>query len=107
MHREPLDSEGRALRLPLATTVGLGRLVPGKEIFKPREHVILVDCRVDDAPPIRNHTRWYVDGSEWVRRWHVTSQCIVGIKYLSIIFYLIVSFTRPYIRAGHNFSATR
>lgn len=39
------------VKLSLITIVGLGELISGKEVFKLREHVTHVDCKVDDAPP--------------------------------------------------------
>ena len=41
----------RGVRLSSITIVGLDELVPGKEVFKLREHVARVDYRVDDVPP--------------------------------------------------------
>ena len=43
------DSSG--VKLSSITIIGLGELISGKEVFKLREHVTRVDCKVDDAPP--------------------------------------------------------
>jgi len=41
----------RDVKLSSITIVGLGELVPGKEVFKLREHIKHVHYRVDDEPP--------------------------------------------------------
>jgi len=41
----------RGVKLSSITVVGLGEFAPEKEVFKLREHVTHVECRVDDAPP--------------------------------------------------------
>ena len=41
----------RNAKLSSVTIVGLGRLAPGKEVFKLREHVTRVEYRIDDMPP--------------------------------------------------------
>ena len=43
------DSSG--VKLSSITIVGLGELVPGKEVLKLREYVTRVDYRIDDIPP--------------------------------------------------------
>ena len=45
------ERAARSAKLSSITIVGLGKLVPGKEVFKLREHVTQVDYRADDAPP--------------------------------------------------------
>ena len=49
------ERASRDARLSSITIVGLGELVPGKEVFKLREHVTYVEYRVDDAPPDWDH----------------------------------------------------
>jgi hypothetical protein len=41
----------KGAKLPSITIVGLGELVPGKEVFKLREHVARVEYRVGEVPP--------------------------------------------------------
>ena len=48
MHYGPPDSP---LPQSVRPFVGLDELVPGKEVFKLREHVARVEYRVDDVPP--------------------------------------------------------
>lgn len=45
------ERASRGAKLSSITIVGIGKLVPGKEVFKLRKHVTRVDYRVDDAPP--------------------------------------------------------
>lgn len=39
-------------KLSSITIIGLGELVPGKEVFKLREHVTRVEYRVEERPPV-------------------------------------------------------
>jgi len=48
------ESEGVGLRS--ITIVGLGELIPGKEVFKLREHVAHVEYRFEERPPIWDET---------------------------------------------------
>jgi hypothetical protein len=36
---------------PSTTIIGLDELTPAKGAFKLREHVVHVDCRIEDSPP--------------------------------------------------------
>ena len=45
------ERASKAAKLFSITIVGLDELVPGKKVFKLREHIEHVDYRVDDAPP--------------------------------------------------------
>jgi len=64
---EPLMivAKERALRgagLKLVTIVGLGELLPGKEVFKLREHVGRVEYRVEENPPEWDSTPYGTSG---------------------------------------------
>lgn len=45
------ERASKGARLRLITVVGLGELVPGKEVFKLREHVAHVEYRFEEKPP--------------------------------------------------------
>jgi hypothetical protein len=45
------ERASRGAKLSSITIVGLGELVPGKEVFKLRAHVAHVDYRVGEEPP--------------------------------------------------------
>jgi len=45
------ERESRGAKLRLVTIVGLGELLPGREVFKLREHVERVEYRVEENPP--------------------------------------------------------
>ena len=58
------ERASRGVKLSSITIVGLGELVPGKEVFKLREHVTRVDYRVDNAPPNLDHLHECADEGE-------------------------------------------
>ena len=72
----------------MITIVSPGELVPGKEVFKLREHVTCVDHRVGDAPPKLDHLHEGAGRNKKVEGSHVKLQCIGGINYP-------ISFHRP------------
>ena len=45
------ERASRDAKLSSITIIGLGELVPGKEVFKLREHIERVRYRVEDEPP--------------------------------------------------------
>ena len=45
------ERASRNVKLSLITIIGLGELIPGKEVFKLREHVARVEYRVEEESP--------------------------------------------------------
>ena len=45
------ERASKGVKLRSITVVGLGELMPGKEVFKLREHVTHVEYRFEEKPP--------------------------------------------------------